>query len=716
MPADAFAGQCPSCLLGLGVADETAHESRAADRLPIQPRDRHFGDYRLGRQLGSGGMGIVYEAHQTSLNRTVALKFIRDSQLASPTLLRRFTIEAEATARLHHPNIVGIHEIGEIDGQPYFSMDLVEGESLRTLIAKGEFRVHAADGSKSGGRARQVTVARLIAKTARALHHAHEQGVLHRDIKPGNILLDRSGEPRLTDFGLAKILRQTTDTDTRQSLTGSGDIAGTPGYMSPEQASSDDITATSDVYSLGVVLYEMLTDQPPFRAATPLETLDLVRAAQPKSPRSLNPLIDRNLEFICLQCLEKDPHRRYASAEALAEDLENWIAYKPIKARRSGPVIRSVQWMKRNRTGTALIAVLLLSLSTTLSLLEVAKMQTARADKMRAKEELRRWSDFDDKVTGLQASWDDPNITALPISSADLAALSGRDPVKPGASEVSLAVTVRGDIINFVTAFAPVAGRLEKKMMAARQKPFRVKLVIVKHRAPIADLLATGKVDFALLKATEFVQARAEAPDIRPIARLPGATTAALIVKSDSPIESLEQLRGRLLFVPELDGLTALATKAYLVTNDFSRGDVRLGPVNPPVGKRVTNRGVTAAVLSGPGTDAGVAFLRRYKLEKHNGLRLLASFPIPHCILAGRPGLGDQVVSALQAAFYAEKVNHSSHEHSDELDWEESPDFGLVPVDEAYLAMVQQMMRDAARFDGEPDPFSASLTPAARAR
>ena len=341
-------------------------------------------------------------------------------------------------------------------------------------------------------------------------------------------------------------------------------------------------------------------------------------------------------------------------------------------------------------------------------------MQTARADKMRAKEELRRWSDFDDKVTGLQASWDDPNITALPISSADLAALSGRDPVKPGASEVSLAVMVRVDIINFVKAFAPVAGRLEKKMMAALQKPFRVKLVILKHRAPVADLVTTRKVDFALLEATKFVQARAEARDIRPIALLPGTTTAALIVQSDSPIESLEQLRGRSLFVPELDGLTALAAKAYLVSNNFSRQDVRFVAVNRPVSERVTNRDVTAAVLTGPGTDAGLVFFRRYQLEKHNGLRLLARFPIPHRILAGRPGLSDQVVSALQAAFYAEKVNHSSHETSDELDWEESQNFGLVPVDEAYLAMVRQMMQDAARFDGEPGPFRASPTPAVR--
>src|SRR5438105_1388605 len=281
VPVDSPAGQCPNCLLKMADWTQTEQNQPEAS---FQARQRRFGDYVLGQQIGSGGMGIVYEAQQTSLNRRVAIKLIRDSQVASPTLLRRFTIEAEAAARLDHPNIVAIHEIGESDGQPYFSMALIEGEGLKARIAAGEFAIKAEAGLRSNCRSRQVVIARLMEKMARAVHHAHQRGVLHRDLKPANILIDQNGEPHLTDFGLAKILRQTNDKSTSQHLTAEGDVAGTPSYMSPEQAFSFETTSASDIYGLGAVMYELLTGRPPFRGNSPLETLQQARQQQSRRP------------------------------------------------------------------------------------------------------------------------------------------------------------------------------------------------------------------------------------------------------------------------------------------------------------------------------------------------------------------------------------------------------------------------------------------------
>ena len=299
-----------------------------------------FGDYELLEEIGRGGQGVVYRARQKSLNRTVALKIIALGQWATKSHLRRFRLEAEAAAGLNHQSIVPIYEVGERDGACYFSMGLVDGGQLDAIAKREPVPPRRA--------------AELIAKVARTVHYAHEHGILHRDIKPGNILLDAKGEPHLTDFGLARLV------ESESSVTHTLDVLGTPSYMAPEQAVGNNaaVSSTTDVYGLGAVLYQLLTGQPPFAGGTTYETIKLLLDTEPRQPRVLNPKIDRDLSTICLKCLEKDPERRYSSALALAGDLECWLKHEPIQARRTGMFSRGKKWVRRNPTGAVLAACL----------------------------------------------------------------------------------------------------------------------------------------------------------------------------------------------------------------------------------------------------------------------------------------------------------------------------------------------------------------------
>ena len=274
-----------------------------------------FGDYRLTAELGRGGMGVVYLAQQQSVDRTVALKLILSGPLASPHDRERFRAEIESAARLDHPHIVPLYEIGQHDGQPYFSMKFVNGETLATRIATSPLDTREA--------------ATIVAKVARGVHYAHEQGVLHRDLKPSNILLDERDEPFITDFGLAKRL---TDAP---SLTGTGAILGTPSYMAPEQAAGrrGALSPATDVYSLGTMLYAALTGRPPFQAASPVDTVLMLLEQEPLPPHLINVRVDRDLEMIVLKCLQKPPELRYGSAAKLAEDLDAYLAGEPVSAR-----------------------------------------------------------------------------------------------------------------------------------------------------------------------------------------------------------------------------------------------------------------------------------------------------------------------------------------------------------------------------------------------
>src|SRR5216110_2448069 len=326
--ASAKADDCGS------VENTETSEANAALHIKKAPRPAKtladFGDYELLEEIGRGGQGVVYRAHQKSLNRTVALKVITVGTWATEAHLKRFRREAEAAARLEHPGIVPIHEVGERDGQCYFSMKFVEGGQLDEVARRKPMPIRRA--------------AELIGKVARIVHYAHEHRILHRDIKPGNILLDAKGEPHLTDFGLARLV------ESESSVTQTLDVLGTPSYMAPEQAVGNNaaVSSATDVYGLGGVLYQLLTGQPPFAGGATYETIKLLLDTEPKQPRLINPKIDRDLSTICLKCLEKDPKRRYSSALALAEDVERWLKHEPIQARLTGVFARGTKWVRRN--------------------------------------------------------------------------------------------------------------------------------------------------------------------------------------------------------------------------------------------------------------------------------------------------------------------------------------------------------------------------------
>ncbi len=357
------AAELRAYLANRALVQELASQSLAAPRRPADsgwglPADHHahVGDYELIETIARGGMGVVYRARHVVVGRWVALKMIRDGQFATSSQRQRFLIEAQAAARLDHANIVPLFEVSEHQGQPYYTMKLVEGPSLTDHLATWRDQPRPA--------------AHLIRDLARAVHYAHQRGIMHRDLKPANILLeertsggtdtgqDSSGSvsslkwrPLIADFGLAKLQ------DSDEGLTHSGDILGTPAYMAPEQASGagHDVATTTDIYSLGAILYALLTGRPVFQGGSPGETLRRVVQDEPESPRRSNPHVPRDLETICLKCLEKEPRRRYSSADALADDLQRWLEHRPIHARRSGLEERLWKWACRRPAAAALV-------------------------------------------------------------------------------------------------------------------------------------------------------------------------------------------------------------------------------------------------------------------------------------------------------------------------------------------------------------------------
>jgi tetratricopeptide (TPR) repeat protein/predicted Ser/Thr protein kinase len=387
--ADAPQGVCSVCLFRTGLVSRDNGDDEASEPT-IARMLKDFGDYELLEEIGRGGQGVVYRARQKSLNRIVALKVIGLAHWATEAHVKRLRMEAEAAAHLDDPRIVPIYEIGERDGACYFSMKLIEGGQLDKVVGS-----ELMPGRKA---------AELIAKLARTLDYAHQHGVLHRDVKPGNILIDVKGEPHLTDFGLARLV------ETESTVTRTLEVLGTPSYMAPEQAvgNNTQLTGATDVYGLGAVLYQLLTGHPPFAGGTTYETVRLVLETQPRQPRLWNPKVNRDLETICLKCLEKEPSKRYASAQALAEDLERFLRNEPIRSRRSSQLERVRRWCKRKPLVASLIALLILVVAVAMAgvLWEFPRVQEERALVRRAKLSAQEKARLEAEQTNNPAAYD----------------------------------------------------------------------------------------------------------------------------------------------------------------------------------------------------------------------------------------------------------------------------------------------------------------------
>jgi WD40 repeat protein/serine/threonine protein kinase len=344
-------------------------------------RSRRFGDYELLEEIARGGMGIVYRARQVSLNRTVAVKLLLFGEFASDEAIARFRAEAEAAASLQHPNIVTIHEIGIHDGRQFFSMDYIEGRSLAAIVRQGPLPAREA--------------ARHLQKLSEAVHYAHQRGVLHRDLKPSNVLIDESGQPRLTDFGLAKRFEGAA------SPTPSGQLIGSPNYMPPEQADSGRgvVGPSSDVYSLGAILYHLLSGRPPFVADSLEGTVHQVLNNEPLAPCLLTASVPRDLEIICLKCLQKNPQRRYVSAQELADDLERFLRNEPIRARAIGPAERSIRGCRRHPAiALATLFLAVAAIGSTMIAIHLARLHRNE-----------RWNAYVSDMSQAQYDWQEKN-------------------------------------------------------------------------------------------------------------------------------------------------------------------------------------------------------------------------------------------------------------------------------------------------------------------
>jgi ABC-type phosphate/phosphonate transport system substrate-binding protein/tRNA A-37 threonylcarbamoyl transferase component Bud32 len=636
---------CPKCLLNLGLScqSEVEHD--------VHFLDAKFAlvDYEILEQIGRGGMGVVYRALQHSLNRMVAVKMIRVGDLASPAALARFRREAEAAAKLDHANIVPIYEVGEHEANPFLVMRLVEGvslaESLHTFAVSGRG---------------QTRIAQLMATVARAVHYAHSRGVLHRDLKPSNILLDEEGNPHLTDFGIAKLL------DQESALTQTAELVGTPSYMAPEQATGKSITASADVYSLGAILYELLTERRPFEGDRPIEILRRVIEQEPTHPNVINASVDRDLAIVCLKCLDKDPARRYASALEFAQDLERWQRGEPILARPTSWMLRLRRWALRNPALATLIVGLVAGMALTLGLL--AK---AREEKMRKSIALAILRT--ETARQLQEIWASPSAF-FAIKSETLSAMAGKEPgrLQPGEKRFTIGLVAAGNPLDRVLRAATLLEHVEQTIAGNTRAVTRVDLRLYKTEARALSDLVAGKIDFMKMNARAYLHAKSQAPGIQPLvsfnAAEPGALWgegAVIFTRADTGIKNVSDLRGRSFLFSTADSTLTFWAKAHLVEAGIQASDLSKyryldasaelsgsegAPAGPDLGNPFSDMTSVEAVIGGD-YDAAVATENRFmQVSAREKLVLLKHFRDTSSLLVARSSLPASAAASFQQA------------------------------------------------------------------
>ncbi len=624
---------CSHCLLGAALnattpspepsgRDLTVLLAKPASALGV--KFHYFGDYELLEEIARGGMGVVFRARQISLNRIVALKMILAGHLASANSVSRFQREAAAAAHLDHPHIVPVFEVGEHDGLHYFSMKLVRGGTLADRIVRG-----ALPPKQAGA---------LMAKIARAIAYAHSQGVLHRDLKPGNILLGEGEEPLITDFGLAKVM-------SAGPLNANTCFVGTPSYLAPEQLEKETgFTPAADIYSLGVILYEMLSGRLPFRGSTALETMR--RAAEGRPPRLRG--TDADLEAICFKCLEPQATRRYATAAALAVDLEKWLRGETISARRPGTVDRAARWMRRRPAVATLIAV---------SVLLIAALPLVIQTIRQAREEKRDFigSVREEKIRELQSlrkDWARLDVPFVSISSelrSEIWKARATAAVPEGMRErYTVGIYAHENPVETAGQFAPFLAWLENNVSLARSNRVRLDLRIYKDNRAARQALVHGAVDVVRLGAGPFLVAKdemgARGQTLEVLAKAsPGLYEAVIFTRDDTGIRSIEQLKGRTLALGDPEStISGFHVPALLAEAGLTAKDIRVE----------FHRSHTESVnqVLRRNFDAGVVKAESFRSEKYRARGLVALTNVT-CISmpwVARTELRPEVVSILR--------------------------------------------------------------------
>lgn len=693
--ANAPFGHCPKCLLDLGFGplpdDQDAPPPSATGAAQC------FGDYELIDQIGRGGMGIVYRARQVALNRPVALKMISAGEFATPMLIQRFRREAEAAANLHHPHIVPIHEIGELKGQYFYSMQLIEGDGLDKHIGPRGFSVDpAATDARVSTRARQEKIARILCQVAWAVDYAHQRGVLHRDLKPSNIILDRDGAPHLTDFGVAKVMSHDAS-----NLTASGAIMGTPSYMAPEQAAGDSkrITVAADIYSLGAVLYTMLTGSPPFRGETPVATLRQVVEQEPKHPSTLVEGIDSDLATIAMKCLEKEPQRRYSSASALAEDLERWTRREPIQARSIGTGERFWRWCRRNPKlavlgSSVMLLLVFLAVGATVFALHV---QSSNDSAEKSNRYLRK-----QLIEHLVAVYGNPGTLEYDVESEERRELFRQPPARTwGGSRLTLtaAVYVYEHPTNMLETLSPVLLTLEDKLGERLGRQVEIHLRMFRTYDKGYEALESTNLNFGrvgpasyvhLLDRGNNVRLLAMQDHIRPLTLAVFTHTnsaVARLLASQPDISLAELVANRSLAMSHTNSTTGnhvpkwFFARAGVFATNFAR-------IEHLAGQSRVRDAVASARF-----DLGVGNLDL--VENREDLKVIAQREVPAdlglCWVAGR-GLDETLNKHLRECLF---------EIRDPAIFEkfESDVSGFTALSDDALARLRQLIRDAAPFD-----------------
>jgi serine/threonine protein kinase len=691
---DAPFGHCPRCLLALGFVDTLAETKPKSPAAKLQ-----FGDYELLEQIGRGGMGVVYRARQISLNRIVALKMVLDSHLASPVVLRRFLIEAEAAAKLEHPNIVRIYAISEVEGQHFFTMRLIEGESLERQIAVGEYKLSKAKARLAGRDNGQEKIATLIATVARAVHYAHQRGVLHRDLKPSNILVDGEGNPHLTDFGLAKV------TDSDANLTATKSIIGTPAYMSPEQASSLECAPATDIYSLGAILYELLAGKPPFEGPTPVETLRKTMHEQPLHPQRANPAIEADLATICLKCLEKSPLQRYATANDLASDLDRWQRHETILARPTSLFRSGSRWVQRNRAGAAVIASLLIGLVFTLVSLKHAKRVQASKDLALAT--LSR-------AIGRQIDAIGSTNSFYEISAEQFGYLQGKEPVRLSspAERFKVGVFISSNPLETVLGYGRLFAALEVPLSTALQRPVRLDFRIYTDVEQAGQHLLAGRIHFLRVDpATSLRLCRGAGA--RLLAQEEGRDDVAVIfTRSDSGITNIGQLKGRSIVFVQTNSLVTAAAKQELLANGLCSRDITCVHLSGPSDPQLANPTYFESpqqgyfdrqcetvhqVIDNKAYTAGVARESQFRVNRDGQWQAVAQFQFPRHVWIASPKAGDAESQAFKRSLISGPPGEKAVPRSYD-DFGAGYESALTEPTPQVLVHIEQILADATAF------------------